>query len=233
MRRTAMSVLLLAAVLWVLSSCARCPCAIARGKHPKKSRDAVVVDQRHSLAERQYWMNSLLNLGATPKSKGDYSTALVGFDVTGMLAETWHGENQREAEECAKRLARLEKLIEIEGTRKNLTTKLSETRARLAGIRSNNLDLWILRIRARVAAGEMAEVGLDEDAALKRYIGAYVYVLFLRNQPLDDLADEQRLDLDVWGAIAETKLRRMGVDIAAAQAEAVEKLKAAPPTPYL
>jgi hypothetical protein len=178
-------------------------------------------------------INSLLSLGTSYRNKGQYSKARLQYEVCGLLAGTWRLELLADAEEQAKRIARIEKLIEIEGERADLKKKLKESNESITAIRSANFDLWLLRIRALVAAGEMAEVGADRDGALGYYSEAHGYYLILSHLDISDMTSQQRDDFSNIGLWPKKKIEKLGEDIRVVEEGTQEELKKLPPLPYL
>lgn len=129
------------------------------------------------------------------------------------MAQWWREEEGVAAgQEAGARIARLEKLIEVDGPRADWDKKLDSSRKRVADLRSTNFDLWLLQIRALTAAGEMAEVLGKSEEAIALYVRAFTYRSYIYHQDLSGISEEQMADFREWGEWPRAKLGKSGID---------------------
>ncbi|MDO8589432.1 MAG: hypothetical protein Q7T82_20610 [Armatimonadota bacterium] len=184
------------------------PCAAVR---PTAKR--VQKAQKHVPESTATRINSWLSHGTIPRQKGNYKLAKDIYEGVCLLSQITRNENCQAAERSAKQVARIEKLIEMEGPRSDWNKKLARAKKEIATYRSGNFDIGLLQLRGNVAAGEMAEVLGQMQEAMRLYSAGLGIQYLLSQQDLSDISADQISCFQQWGGWPRGKCEKMGVDV--------------------
>lgn len=182
--------------------------AIAHSKARAKKR---TTPKPHILSRRE-GMDLLLGAGIISKRKGNYAKAKELFEGADFSAQMFRDQVVSQGQDDLARITRLEKLIELEGPRADLKSKLDAAKKSVSTARRSNFDFWLVRIRASVAAGEMAEVLGQRVEAVRLYSQGLAFEYILSHQDLSDLSEDQLADFREWGSWPRVKLLKLGED---------------------